>query len=74
LLPCCITTRLASQARRRDVSAAGCIRVRQHRSVDMDHDLISLVRRAGTDAVVQGRLGEQPQGIRLLLRDGGRFL
>ena len=40
----------------------------------MDHDLISLARRAGIDAVVQGRLGEQPQGISLLLRDGGRFL
>src|SRR6266540_2518943 len=52
---------------------AGCIRVRQHRSVDMDHDLISLARRAGIDAVVQGRLGEQSEGISLLLRDGGRF-
>ena len=52
---------------------AGCIRVRQHRSVDMDHDLISLARRARIDVVVQGRLREQPQGISLLLRDGGRF-
>jgi hypothetical protein len=74
--------RVAGQAPRRfrgnvravlEGGLAGCIRVRQHRSVDMDHDLISLARRAGIDAVVQGRLGEQPQSISLLLRDGGRF-
>jgi hypothetical protein len=34
------------------------IRVRQHRSIDVDHDLVSLCRRAGIHPVVEGRLRE----------------
>jgi len=38
---------------------AGCIRVRQHRGVDMDDDLISLAWGARVDAVAERRFGEQ---------------
>ena len=62
---CRITTRLASHARRRDVSAgtrapvledglAGLIRVRQHRGIDVDHHLVALARGAGIEPVVRG--------------------
>jgi hypothetical protein len=36
----------------------------QHRGVDVDHHLVALPRRAGIEAVVQGRLREQGQRIR----------
>ena len=46
---------------------AGMIGVRQHRGVDVDDDLVALARGAGIDAVVEGRLGQQGQGVGLLL-------
>jgi len=48
-------------------------RVGQHLGIDVDHHLVALPRGAGIEAVVQGRLREQGQGIRPLLRHGGRF-
>ena len=39
----------------------------------MNHHLVALPRGAGIEAVVQGRLGEQGEGIGLLLGDRGRF-
>jgi hypothetical protein len=39
----------------------------------VDDDLVSLPRGAGIDAVVQRRLREQRQRVRLLLRQGRRF-
>ena len=47
--------------------------VGQHGGIDVDHDLVALARGARVEAVVEGRLGEQRQGVRLLLRDGRRF-
>ena len=81
---CRITTRLASHARRRDVSAETCaplledglpglIWVRQHRGVDMDHDLVPLSRSAGIKLVMEGRFREQGQRVRLLLGDRRRL-
>jgi hypothetical protein len=52
---------------------ARLIRVRQHRSIDVDHDLVSLCRRAGIHPVVQGCLREQGERIRPLLRHGRRL-
>jgi len=53
---------------------ARLLRIGQHRGVDMHHHLVALPRRAGIEALVQGRLREQGQGIGPLLRPGGRFL
>jgi hypothetical protein len=52
---------------------AGRVRVRQHRGIHMDDHLVPLSRGAGIDAVVEGRLGEQREGVSLLLGHGGRF-
>jgi len=49
------------------------IGVRQHRGIDVDHDLIPLARRTRIDSPVQGRLGDERERVRLLLLDGGRF-
>ena len=49
---------------------AGLIRIRQHRGVDVDHDLVALARGAGIELVVEGRLREQGQRVRLLLGHG----
>jgi len=46
---------------------AGLIRVRQDLGVDVDHHLVALARGAGVDTVVEGRLREQSEGVRLLL-------
>ena len=51
---------------------AGLIEIRQDLGVDVDHHLVALGRRAGIDAVVQRRLGEQRQRVRLLLDHGRR--
>jgi hypothetical protein len=51
---------------------AGCLRIREHRRVDMDDHLVPLAGRTGIELVVQRALGEQPQRIGLLLRPGGR--
>jgi hypothetical protein len=51
----------------------GLIRIRQHRSIDVDHDLVSLSRRAGIQPMVQGRFREQRERIRPLLRHGRRL-
>jgi hypothetical protein len=76
--PCRITTRLASHARRWDVPAGtrapssrtdwpDCSGSARTSAIDVDHYLVALARGAGIDAVVQGRLREQRQGVRLLL-------
>jgi hypothetical protein len=52
----------------------GRLGVREHRHVHVHHHLISLPRRAGIDPVVQGRLGEQPHRVGLLLFQGRRFV
>jgi len=49
---------------------AGLLRVGQHGFVDVDHHLVPLARRARIEFVVQGRLREQGQRIRLLLGHG----
>ena len=49
------------------------IGIGQYLGIDVDHHLVALPRGAGIEAVVQGRLGEQGQGIGLLLADRGRF-
>jgi hypothetical protein len=41
--------------------------IRQHGGIDVDDDLAALARGAGIDAVMQRRLGEQGQRVRLLL-------
>ena len=43
------------------------LRIGQHLGVDVDHHLVALPRGAGIEAVVEGRLREQGQGVRLLL-------
>jgi hypothetical protein len=52
---------------------AGLIRVREHRSIDMDHHLVPLSRGAGIELVVQGRFREQSQRVGLLLGHGRRI-
>jgi hypothetical protein len=49
------------------------LRIGQRRGVHMDHHLVALPRGAGIEAVMKRRLGEQGQGIGLLLGHGGRF-
>jgi len=51
----------------------GRIGVRQHGRVDVNHDLVTLARGAGIDAVVERRFGDKGQRIRLLLRHRGRL-
>jgi hypothetical protein len=46
---------------------AGLIGIHERRRIDVDDDLVSLPRGAGIDAVVQRRLREQRQRVRLLL-------
>jgi hypothetical protein len=48
------------------------IRIGQHRRVDVDDHLVALTRRAGIELVMESRLREQRQGIRLLLGHGRR--
>ena len=45
----------------------GRIGVRQHRRVDVDHDLVALARGAGIDSVVERCFGDEGQRVRLLL-------
>ena len=45
----------------------GRIRVREHRAIDMDDHLVPLSEGTGIDPVMEGRLGEQGQRVRLLL-------
>ena len=52
---------------------ARLLRIGQHLGIDVDHHLVALPRGTGIEAVVQGRLCEQGQGIGLLLGDRGRF-
>jgi hypothetical protein len=48
-------------------------RICQDRGVHMDHDLVPLPGRTGVELVTQRCLGQQGQGIRLLLRPGRRL-
>ena len=52
---------------------AGRIRVRQDRGIDVDHHLVAFSRCTGIDAVVERRLRDAGQRVRLLLRHGRRF-
>jgi hypothetical protein len=52
---------------------AGLIRIREDRGVDMDDDLVALARGAGIELVVESRLREKGQRVRLLLGHRGRF-
>ncbi len=52
---------------------AGRVRIGQHRGVDVDDDLIALARGAGTDPVMERRLRDERQRVRLLLRHAGRL-
>jgi hypothetical protein len=49
---------------------AGLRRIRQHRGVHVHHHVVPLARRAGIQLVMQRRLGEQGQRVRLLLCPG----
>jgi hypothetical protein len=49
---------------------AGLLRIRQHRGIDVDYHLVPLARRPGIELVMQRRLGQQRQSVRLLLRPG----
>ena len=52
---------------------AGLGRIRQNGGVHMDDHLVPLPGRSGVELLMQRYLGEQGQGIRLLLCHGGRF-
>ena len=52
---------------------AGRIRVRERRGIDVDHDLVSLSRRARIDTVMERRLRQQRERVRLLLRHRRRI-
>ena len=53
-----------------ELGLAESLRIRQHGGVDVNHDLVALARRPGVELMVQGGLGEQGQGIGLLLHPG----
>lgn len=46
---------------------AGLLGIREHRGVDVDHDLIALARGTRVDLVMQRGLGQQSQRVGLLL-------
>jgi len=50
-----------------------CLGVRENRSIDVDHDLVSFRGCARIDAMVERRLSEKRQRIRLLLGHRRRF-
>jgi hypothetical protein len=52
---------------------AGLRRIGQHGRIDMDHYLIPLTRCPRIQLMVQRRLREQGQRVRLLLGSGGRL-
>ena len=52
---------------------AGLLRIRQHRGVHMHHHLVALPRGPGVELVMQRRLGQQGQRVRLLLQPGRRL-
>ena len=73
------SARVAGQAPRRfrgnvravfEDGLARLIRIRQHRRIDVHHDLVALSRRAGIEPAMQSRFREQREGVRLLLGDG----
>ena len=49
------------------------IRIGEHKSIDVDHDLIMLARRAGIDSVMERGFCEKSQRIGLLLSHGRRL-
>jgi hypothetical protein len=57
---------------------AGGVGVRQDLSIDVDHDMVGFLRAPRVEALVEGCLGEQGEGVRLLLLHrrliGVRFL
>ena len=52
----------------------GVIGIGEHRRIDVHHDLIALAGRAGVEVVVQRGLGEESQGVGLLLGHAGGVL
>ena len=52
----------------------GLIGVSQHGGVDMDYHLVALTRGAGIEHVMERRLREKGQRVRLLLGEGWRIL
>jgi hypothetical protein len=52
---------------------ARLIRIGERRGIDVDHHLIALARGAGIEFVMEGRLREKGQRIRLLLGRGRRI-
>ena len=53
---------------------AGGARVCQDGGIDVDDDVIALARSAGIDAAMEGRLGDERQGVGLLLIQRGMVL
>ncbi len=52
---------------------AGLLRIREDCGVYVDHHLIPFTRRSGVELMVQRRLGQQRQRVRVLLRPGRRL-
>jgi hypothetical protein len=46
---------------------ARVIGIGQHRSVDVDDDLVARARRAGVEVVMEGGFGDDPERVGLLL-------
>jgi hypothetical protein len=76
------TARVAREALRRlrgnvahlfEHGLAGLRRVREHRRIDMDHNLVPLTRRSRVERVMQRRLAQQGQRVHVLLAPGGRL-
>ena len=57
----------------REDRLARSVRVRQHRGIDVDHDLVPLPGCSGIDPMMERRFGDESQRVRLLLRHGGRL-
>ena len=49
------------------------IRIREHRGIDVDHDLVTLARSTWVDSMVKRRLGHEGECVRLLLLNRRRF-
>src|SRR5947207_8308997 len=82
---CCMTTRVASQAKRRDVSAGTCVPSSRtdwpgasgSANTGASTWTTTWYRSpgcAGIDPMVERRFGDESQRVRLLLRHGRRFL
>jgi hypothetical protein len=66
--------RLRGDARPVDHGLAGRIDIGQHGSVDVNHDLVALAGRARIHTVMERRLREQGEGVRLVLPPRWRII